>query len=130
MSFTSNPLDILLPSTSTAPRTPLSRLLDLISLFIQFNILLYLPPTRESTLTIARWACSIRGLPLPQTVLLSITFVLPLVALLAGYEWKIIAWHAVSVTLTGTVQLVLHWIKEGEEGIAQLEALRYDAKGA
>ena len=130
MSFTSNPLAILLPSTSTAPRTPLSRLLDLISIFSQFNILLYLPPTRESTLGIARWACSIPRLPLPQTVLLPITLGLPLVALLIGYEWQIVVWHAVGIMLAGTVKLVLQWIKEGEEGNAQLEALRYDAKGA
>ena len=63
-------------------------------------------------------------------MLLPITLGLPLVALLVGYEWQIVVWHAVGIILAGTVQLVLQWIKEGEEGIAQLEALRYDAKGA
>jgi hypothetical protein len=97
---------------------------------VHLNVILDLPPTRESTLSISRWARSLAYLPLSQNINLATASALPVVAVVARYEWQICAWHGVSVLLAGVVQTVQKWIKEGEEGIMQLEELKYEARGA
>lgn len=113
---------------------PLASLLVLIQTLIQCNLSLnVLPPDhllRHAIQTNALPPAFRPPIPLSHPVTIILPLVAPMYALLLGQGWVDVLWWSTAGILTGIVAIALKWMKEEETALAELEKLRYVARGA
>lgn len=129
-----SPFAVLFPDAPSEAPVPLAGLLLLLQTVIQCNLSLnVLPPShwlRHAVQTNALPPSFRPPIPLFHPVTVILPLVAPVYALLLGQGWVDVLWWSTAGILTGIVAVALKWMKEEEVALAELEKLRYVARGA
>ncbi|EIW59236.1 uncharacterized protein TRAVEDRAFT_122460 [Trametes versicolor FP-101664 SS1] len=129
-----SPFAVLFPDVPSEAPVPLASLLVLLQTAIQCNLSLnVLPPNhwlRHAVQTNALPPSFRPPIPLSHPVTIILPLVAPVYALLLGQGWIDVLWWSTAGILTGIVAVALQWMKEAEAALAELEKLRYVARGA
>ncbi|KAI0372190.1 hypothetical protein BV20DRAFT_940340 [Pilatotrama ljubarskyi] len=129
-----SPLAVLFPDAPAAPRMPLASILAWFQVAIHCNLSLnLLPPShpiRRAAQTSHLPPFVRPPIPLSHPASLIALAVAPVYALLLGQSWVEFLWWSTTGILAGIVGISLKWIEDEEAQIAELERLRYTARGA
>ncbi|KAI0754993.1 hypothetical protein C8Q80DRAFT_1142322 [Daedaleopsis nitida] len=129
-----SPLANVLPGPPPTAAVPFATALTLLQLLIHLNLSLYSLPPKHRYRHLVPHAALPRSLELPlplaHPISIILTIVAPTYALLLGRGYADVIWWAVPGALTGLVALVKKWMRDGEKDVAELEKLRYTARGA
>ncbi|TFY83376.1 hypothetical protein EWM64_g640 [Hericium alpestre] len=116
-----SPLAVLLTPRIPAAPLPLANAFALLHAAIHLNLMMMSYPGRPVSNDIQ---------PLPYLVVYPAAAVAPVLCLFLGLGLANIAWWGVALVIVVLHDAVHRWILQGEESIAQLEKLKYKAKGA
>ncbi|KAI9058389.1 hypothetical protein FKP32DRAFT_1614849 [Trametes sanguinea] len=127
-----SPLAVLFHNAPLRSPMPLASVFALLQILIHCNLSLNaLPSNHRLRRAVQRYHPSTQ-LPVRLSHPLSIIAptLAPLYAFLMGQDWVDVLWWSTTGCLTLLVAAVLRWMREEEQAIAELEKLRYDARGA
>ncbi|KAI0776572.1 hypothetical protein BD413DRAFT_223949 [Trametes elegans] len=129
-----SPLAILFPDSPVGAPLPLGTPLALLQVLIHINLSLnVLPPThpiRQAMRSSALPPSFRPPFPLPHPATLLAPTLAPIYALLLGQGWTDVLWWSLTGLLTTIVVVTTKWMRDEEEELANLEKLRYTARGA
>ncbi|KAJ7259490.1 hypothetical protein B0H12DRAFT_1108257 [Mycena haematopus] len=113
----------LFPISTTEPNPPCPTLFALVALAVHANLALHLHPNLAPRLRLRP--------PLPLSYLLSYlaTAVAPSLSLFLARSWQATAWDALPLLVVALTHSVHSTLMEGDEALAELEALQYRAPG-
>ena len=123
---------MLAPDAPTEAPVPLSTLLAFLQIAILCNLSLNLLPQSHPLRHALRTDALPFQLPLPLSHLIALLapVLAPAYALLLGQSWIDTLWWSTTGIVVALVAVILRWMKEEENEIAELEHLRYTARGA
>ena len=125
-----SPLSVLYPPSALAPQVlPLAALFALLHIFLHINLSVQLLPAGHHVRT-AFASNSGKVLPLPYTALFALASAAPVLAAALRHTWMDIAWWAAALLVTWIVYSGQDWVRQENEALAELERLRYVARGA
>ncbi|KAH8104921.1 hypothetical protein DFH11DRAFT_1329377 [Phellopilus nigrolimitatus] len=110
------------------PPIALARLFALVQVLLHADLLLFLTPTLDSP--IHRLSRDLPHLPMPASWTLGLASLAPFVSVMSEKSWQQTGRWSATLFVLLVVSTVLHWMKEGEQSIDELERLKYNAKGA
>ncbi|OSD07193.1 hypothetical protein PYCCODRAFT_1381746 [Trametes coccinea BRFM310] len=127
-----SPLAVLFQNASLRSPMPLASVFTLLQILIHCNLGLNTLPLHNRLRRAVQRYPSPTQLPVPISHPLSVfaPALAPLYAFLMGQDWVDVLWWSTAGCLTFLVAAVLKWMREEEQEIAELEKLRYDARGA
>ncbi|KAI0917268.1 hypothetical protein AcW2_007447 [Taiwanofungus camphoratus] len=130
-----SPLFVLLPSGVPSPSIPAAPLFAVLHIILHLNLSLHLLPAHSEVFhSVFPSSYSFHSPSLPllfsHPVTLTAPAVAPTLSLLLHRGWPDVAWWSIAGGMTLFVYSVQKWIRQSEEGIRELEGMRYNAKGA
>ncbi|KAF7298959.1 hypothetical protein MIND_00844000 [Mycena indigotica] len=119
----SSPLFEFFPPTSTTSleSIPAPTSFSLLALLLHANLLLHLHPTFLHN--------AFPPIPLSYSTSYALACVAPTLALFLGRAWQTTLWSSFPALVIGLVHSVHSTLKEGDQALAELEALKYRAAG-
>ncbi|KAH9891673.1 hypothetical protein C8Q73DRAFT_82831 [Cubamyces lactineus] len=127
-----SPFAVFSPDAPTGAPVPFATLLTFLQIAILCNLSLNLLPQNHPLRHTLRTDALPLQLPLPSShvaALLAPVFA-PAYAILLGQSWVDMVWWSTTGIVVALVAIILRWMKEEENEIAELENLRYTARGA
>ncbi|KAF9565745.1 hypothetical protein CPC08DRAFT_815238 [Agrocybe pediades] len=124
--FRRNPLLTIYPLQGSQSAIPLPAAFTLLSIFVHLNLLLLLFP--EEIPVLFQLSSSIN--PLSFQLLYSVSAVAPTLCLFLQKPWQTFVWWCFTPVMVFIVQSVMEAIQESNQGIADLETMKYTAPGA
>ena len=123
---------MLAPDAPTEAPVPLATLVAFLQIAILCNLSLNLLPQSHPLRHALRTDALPFQLPLPLSHLVALLspVLAPAYALLLGQSWVDTLWWSTTGIVVALVAVILRWMKEEENEIAELEHLRYTARGA
>lgn len=108
---------------------PLATLFALLHIFVHGNLnLLLLSP--EHQLRSRASAIANGNLPLPYSALFGVSAIAPVLSLSLRHSWLDVVWWSAAILVTWLIYNGQQWVQEENASIANLEKMRYTAKGA
>ncbi|KAF9533145.1 hypothetical protein CPB83DRAFT_845915 [Crepidotus variabilis] len=121
-----NPLLTIFPTNSDGASLPLPIILIFLTLYIHGNLaLLFFSDEIRKTLN---WEGA--PAPLPIELIYSLAAVPPTLSLFLGKPWQTTAWWSITLIMVFVTQNIRSNIQASNDGIAELEKMKYRAPGA
>lgn len=124
--FNHNPLLSIYPIQGAEPSIPLPAAFTILALYIHFNLVLLF----FSNEIHVRFNLSNPIDPLSYQLLYSLSAVAPTLCLFLQKPWQITMWWCTTGLIVFIVQTVVDAIQQSNQGIADLETMKYTAPGA
>ncbi|THG98824.1 hypothetical protein EW026_g3433 [Hermanssonia centrifuga] len=130
-----SPLAVIFPPVDASSRTiPLPGLFASVHVVIHSSLILHVSPKARFSLSALlgeSLQASVRNfVPLPYPIMFGACSIAPIISLMIGQTWADVIFWSLAAALTWFIHSAQNWMKRDVDSIRQLEAMRYDARGA